>query len=131
MEPTVGCFGPACDPNAPVGPPIGVIGPPVGPEPGPPAVVHAFEVAPPVKILNVDPVYPELARRASVQGVVIIECTIDPKGRIANARVLRGHPLLDGAALDAVRRWVYTPSTLRGAPVSVIMTVTVNFTIAR
>jgi protein TonB len=62
--------------------------------------------------------------------VVIIECTIDPKGRIANARILRGHPLLDAAALDAVQRWVYTPSRLNGAPVSVVMTVTVNFKIA-
>jgi protein TonB len=87
-------------------------------------------VAPPVKVRNVEPVYPELARRAGVQGVVIIECTIDPKGRIANARVLRGHPLLDAAALDAVQKWVYTPSLLRGVPVSVIMTVTVTFTIA-
>jgi protein TonB len=41
--------------------------------------------------------------------------------------VLRGHPLLDEAALDAVRRWAYVPTLLNGVPVPVIMTVTVNF----
>jgi protein TonB len=100
--------------------------------PGSPALVRAsVDVAPPVKIRNVEPVYPELARRAGVEGIVIIECTIDPKGRIAGARVLRGHTLLDRAALDAVQQWVYRPTLLNDAPVSVIMTVTVNFRIAR
>ena len=99
---------------------------------GPPTLVRAVvDVAPPVKIRDVEPVYPELARLARVEGVVIIECTIDPKGRIANARVLRGHSLLDAAALDAVQRWAYTPSLLNGSPVSVVMTVTVRFTLAR
>jgi protein TonB len=84
-----------------------------------------------MKVHNVDPVYPELARRAGVEGVVIIECTIDPKGRIAGARVLRGHPLLDRAALEAVEQWAYRPTLLNGAPVSVVMSVTVNFRLAR
>jgi protein TonB len=45
--------------------------------------------------------------------------------------VLRGNPLLDAAALDAVQRWVYVPTLLNGSPVSVIMTVTVRFSIRR
>jgi periplasmic protein TonB len=132
MEPEPGgCLGPDCDLGAPPGPSTDDLGTGGGGS-GPPSTVRAsVDVAPPVKLRNVDPVYPELARRAGVEGVVIIECTIDPKGRIAGARVLRGNPLLDGAALDAVQRWQYTPSLLNGAPVSVIMTVTVNFRIPR
>jgi protein TonB len=48
---------------------------------------------------------------------------------VVNARVLRSVPLLDQAALDAVRQWVFTPTLLNGVPVPVIMTVTVNFTL--
>ena len=73
------------------------------------------------------PVYPPVAQEARVQGVVIIEATIDPSGRVAKARVLRGQPLLDEAALDAVRQWEFTPTEVNGAAVPVIMTITVNF----
>jgi protein TonB len=58
---------------------------------------------------------------------VILECTLGPDGRIVDIRVLRGVPLLDQAALEAVRRWEYEPTLLDGQPVPVIMTVTVNF----
>jgi protein TonB len=44
--------------------------------------------------------------------------------------VLRSIPLLDQAAVDAVRQWAYTPTLLNGAPVPVIMTVTVNFSVS-
>jgi protein TonB len=60
---------------------------------------------------------------------VIVEATISPQGKVTNARVLRGVPLLNDAALDAVRQWEYTPTMLNGVPVPVIMTVTVNFTL--
>jgi protein TonB len=62
-----------------------------------------------------------------VQGVVVIEATIGADGRVKDAHVLRSVPLLDEAALAAVRQWVYTPTRLNGEPVSVIMTVTVHF----
>jgi protein TonB len=75
------------------------------------------------------PIYPAIAQSARVQGVVIIEATIGPDGRVQDAKVLRSIPLLDAAALDAVKQWVYTPTTLNGVPVPVIMTVTVNFTL--
>jgi protein TonB len=52
-------------------------------------------------------------------------------GRVADARVLSGHPLLDDAALDAVRQWRYRPTLLNGQPISVIMTVTVRFALRR
>jgi len=84
-------------------------------------------IKPPVKTRDVAPIYPSIAQSARVQGVVIIEATIGPDGTVQNARVLRSIPLLDNAALDAVRQWVFTPTLLNGSPVPVIMTVTVNF----
>jgi protein TonB len=85
------------------------------------------EVREPRKLAHVAPRYPELAQRARVEGVVILECVLDEQGRVQDARVLRGHPLLDPEALQAVRQWRYTPTLLNGVPVRVVMTVTVNF----
>jgi periplasmic protein TonB len=85
-------------------------------------------IQPPVKTRNVDPVYPELARNAHVAGIVILECIIDRDGRVESVTVLRGHPLLNSAATDAVRQWRYRPTLLNGVPVEVVMTVTVRFT---
>ena len=83
----------------------------------------------PTKTRHVDPVYSTIALTARVQGIVIIEATIGPEGRIQNARILRSVPLLDQSALDAVRQWEFTPTLLNGVPVPVIMTVTVSFTL--
>jgi protein TonB len=58
---------------------------------------------------------------------VILECVIDPRGRVAEVKVLRGVPLLEEAAVDAVRQWVYTPTLMDGVPVPVLLTVTVRF----
>ena len=115
------------------GVPGGVVGGVVGglPDAPPPAPAKPVRVGgdirEPRKIADVAPVYPELAMKAGVQGIVIIEATIDPRGRVVNATVLRGVPVLDEAALEAVRQWVYTPTLLNGAPTAVIMTVTVRF----
>ena len=73
--------------------------------------------------------YPPIAQSARVQGVVIIEATIGPDGKVQDAKVLRSIPLLDASALDAVKQWVFTPTMLNNQPVPVIMTVTVNFTL--
>ena len=83
----------------------------------------------PTQISKVQPVYPPIALSARVSGVVILEAMIGVDGRVADATVLRSIPLLDQAALDAVRQWVYTPTLLNGVPVPVIMTVTVTFTL--
>lgn len=85
-------------------------------------------IPPPQKIRDLRPVLPPTAVQAGITGVVIIELTIAPDGTVAGARVLRSIPLLDQAALDAVRQWRYTPTLLNGTAVPVIMTVTVNFT---
>jgi periplasmic protein TonB len=114
------------------GVPGGVVGGIVGGLPdAPPPPVQAVRVGgqikEPKKLKNVAPVYPDIAKQARVQGVVILECTISPQGKVTDVKVLRGIPLLDQAAIDAVKQWVYTPTLLNGVPVPVIMTVTVNF----
>jgi TonB family protein len=81
----------------------------------------------PVRTQTAEPVTPPIAQQAGIRGVVIVEVTIDPAGRVTDARILRSIPLLDAAALDAVRKWRFEPTLLNGAPVPVIMTVTVNF----
>jgi protein TonB len=85
------------------------------------------DIKEPIRLKTVAPVYPDVARAAGISGVVIIEAVIDPQGRVSDARVLRSIPLLDEAALDAVRQWTFTPTLLNGVPVSVVMTVTVSF----
>jgi len=88
------------------------------------------QIRAPQKVVNVSPVYPQEAQDARVQGIVIIETKVGADGSVAEAWVLRSIPLLDQAALDAVRQWRYSPTLLNGAPVPVIMTVTVNFTLS-
>jgi protein TonB len=85
------------------------------------------QVRPPVKTKDVAPLYPAIAQSARVQGDVVIEATIDEEGKVADARVVKSVPLLDQAALDAVRQWEYQPSLLNGVPTPVVMTVTVKF----
>jgi len=77
------------------------------------------------KIYDVRPVWPEEAQRARVQGIVIVEFTVDVDGGVANARILRGIPLLDQAALDCVRQWRYEPTIRNGQAIPVRMTAAV------
>jgi protein TonB len=100
--------------------------PPAPPAPVVPVRLHSG-IRAPVKTVDVRPDYPEIARRARIEGVVIIEATIGVSGEVQSARVLRSIPLLDQAATDAVRQWKFTPALLNGVPVPVIVTVTVNF----
>jgi protein TonB len=81
----------------------------------------------PRKIVDAPVVYPEIARQARVEGLVVLEATIDERGFVVGARVLRSVPLLDAAALAAVKQWRYTPTLLNNAPVPVLMTITFNF----
>ena len=83
----------------------------------------------PRKLVDVRPLYPEVARSARVEGTVILEAVLDTSGRITQLRVLRSVPLLDQSAIDAVRQWRYTPSTYNGRAVSVLMTITVHFSL--
>jgi protein TonB len=76
---------------------------------------------------KVAPQYPVIAREARVQGTVVLQAMISKTGIIENLRVLSGPPLLQQAALDAVRSWRYTPYQLNGEPVEVETTVEVIF----
>ena len=88
----------------------------------------AGAIQPPTKIKNVQPVYPAVARQARVGGTVQLEVEIGEDGKVSDARVVKSVPLLDQAALDAVKQWEYTPMTKGGVAVPVVMMVTVNFT---
>jgi len=105
---------------------IGVIDAAPAPPPAVPIRLHAG-IREPRKIVDVAPIYPVLAQASRIEGLVIIEAIIDEHGAVQSARVLRSLPLLDEAALAAVRQWRYTPALLNGVPVPVIMTVTVRF----
>ena len=85
------------------------------------------DIKPPIRTEYVAPVYPTIAQQAKIQGTVVLEIVIGPTGTVTEARVLRQNPLLDAAAVDAVRKWKYTPTLLNGAPVAVMMTVTLTF----
>jgi protein TonB len=110
-----------------MGPPVHVA-PPDPPRPIAPVRVADLPVTP-RKIVDVRPPYPDIARSARVQGTVVLEAVLDPNGRVTQLRVLQSVPMLDQAALDAVRQWRYTPSLYGGHPVSVLMTITVRFTL--
>ncbi len=86
------------------------------------------DVKAPILKERIEPVYPEAARKARMQGVVILEAIITAEGSVADVKVLKSiNPLLDSAAERAVSRWMYKPATLNGRAVSVYLTVTVNF----
>ena len=106
------------------------------PQPPPP---QRSEAAPPVRIrvggivsaarliYQPKPEYPEIAKMTRTEGAVEFEAVIGKDGTIEELKVLRGHPLLVKAALDAVRQWRYQPTLLNGEPVEVLTEITVNF----
>ena len=116
---------------------IGGLGPTIAIEPPAPVKIQGpttpvrpgGNIREPKKLVDVAPVYPALARAGNIEGIVILEAVINERGEVERLRVLRSVPLLDGAALDAVRRWRYTPTLLNGVPVPVLITITVRFTL--
>jgi TonB family protein len=87
----------------------------------------AGDIKPPTLIKKVAPVYPEEARKQGIEGLVILEATVDVNGKVKDVKVLRPVPALNQAAIDAVKQWVYEPTVINGKPVPVVFTVTVNF----
>ena len=106
-------------PKAP--PPLAPWAPPAN------AVRVGGPIAMPDQLVRVEAEYPEEARRQGASGVVIVEAMIGLKGEIAAVHLVRGVKGLDQAALDAVRQWVFEPTSVGGKPVPVIATLTVNF----
>jgi protein TonB len=73
------------------------------------------------------PIYPEAARRLGVQGVVKLQATVGPNGRVTAVRVLSGDPMLREASVNAVRQWVYRPAMLNGDPVESTADIVLSF----
>ena len=86
-------------------------------------------ITPAMQKLRVDPPYPELAKKTHVQGTVLLRIVIDATGHVAQVTVVSGHVLLAPAAVEAVKKWVYTPTVLNGTPVEVEGVVVVNFSL--
>jgi protein TonB len=77
----------------------------------------------------VPPVYPQPAKDNHIQGVVVLEATINKDGSVGNLNVITGHPLLIPAAMEAVKQWVYKPILVNGEPADHMTTVIVNFSL--
>jgi len=103
--------------------------PPPPPPPTPTRIRVGGNVQQSMLIDKVKPAYPQEAKLAGIQGVVILEAVIGRDGTIAELRALSGDPLLQQAALDAVRQWTYKPTLLNGKPVEVVTIITVNFSL--
>jgi protein TonB len=80
-------------------------------------------------VYKVLPTYPPLARMAHVQGQVVLQAVISREGTIENLRLVSGHPMLAGAAIEAVGHWRYRPYILNNEPVEVETQITVNFSL--
>lgn len=80
-------------------------------------------------ISSVKPEYPALAKQAQIQGTVALSAVIGKDGHVEDLKVIRGHPLLVQASLDAVRNWVYKPTLLNGQPVEVSTEIDISFTL--
>jgi protein TonB len=87
------------------------------------------DVKPPIKTKDVKPVYPSMARQTRTQGVVILEITIGDDGKVKAVKVLKSLPLLEAAAIDAVKQWEFKPTLINGKATPVIMPVAVNFSL--
>jgi periplasmic protein TonB len=103
---------------------VGGTGPGAGDEP----LRVGGDVKAPVLLQKIEPSYPEAARKARMEGVVILEAIITAEGAVQDVKVLKSvNPLLDASAVRAVTQWKYKPATLNGRSVRVYLTVTVTF----
>jgi protein TonB len=80
---------------------------------------------------KVNPIYPEEAKRAGIQGTVVLKAEISKEGRIADLQVISGPEELAPAAIGAVQQWRYRPYLLMGNPMAVETTIQVNFVLSR
>jgi protein TonB len=109
---------------------VAALPPPPPPPPAAPVRVGG-EIATPRLVHRVEPEYPLIAMNAQIEGIVIIEATVDESGAVTDARVLRSHSVLDEAAVEAVEQWRYEPLRLNGVAQPFVLTVTVSFSLAR
>jgi len=83
----------------------------------------------PRKLVNAAPTYPQDAIDAKVQGAVVLDVLVDADGVPSDVQVVQGNPMLDAAAVEAVRKWRYEPTLMNGQAVPIAMTVTLNFSL--
>lgn len=86
-------------------------------------------VKPPQRIVNAAPTYPQDAIDAKVQGVVVLDVIVDAEGVPSDIQVAQSIPMLDAAAIEAVRKWRYEPTLMNGKPVPIAMTISLNFSL--
>jgi TonB family protein len=84
-------------------------------------------IAMPQRLVHAQPVYPALAKIGKVQGTVDVSVVVDASGNVEQAQVVHSIPQLDGAAIEAVRKWKYSPTVVNGVAVPVTMIVKVTF----
>lgn len=84
-------------------------------------------IVPPRLVRQVPPNYPESAKKLGIEGTVVLSVSLDEKGNIVRARVVKSIPELDQAAIDTVKQWKYEPMTVNGVPRPIVFTVSVNF----
>jgi TonB family protein len=122
--------------NVSVGPARGVVSGVVSNNPGdqtsaavPQRVRVSAGVTQGLLVSKVNPMYPPDARDQRIQGVVLLQATIDKEGNVASLQLITGHPLLAPAAIEAVKQWKYRPYLLNGNPLEVNTQIQVNFTL--
>jgi TonB family protein len=89
--------------------------------------VGTLGIQEPAKTHDVPPAFPDVAVRAGATGTVYLDLLIGREGTVDDVKVLAGHALFNQAAIDAVSEWQFTPTTLNGEPIEVLMTVTIRF----
>lgn len=107
---------------------LGGVSGPVAPPPPPPKRIRVSQGVQEAKVIRrVQPRFPPIAKQARIQGTVRLEAIIAKDGTIQNLQVLKGHPLLAQAAIDAVSQWRYEPTLLNNQPVEVVTLINVIF----
>jgi protein TonB len=109
--------------------PTVVEGPPPPPPPPAPQVVRRIggDLKVPALLHRVEPIYPDMAVFSHVAGIVLLDAVVDATGHVQKMTVIKGHPLLADAAMNAVRQWEYAPLLLNGNPIPFELTVTLSF----
>jgi protein TonB len=112
-------------------PPVKVEPRPDPPKPPAAPIVVSKGVQEAMILVKTIPVYPAIAMKARIEGVVHLTALISREGTVTQLKVISGHPILIPAAIDAVRQWRYRPTLLSGVPTEVVTQVDVRFTLTR
>jgi protein TonB len=82
---------------------------------------------PPMIVKRVEPIYPELARKAGMQGKIVVKALVDREGRVKKVAPIQGHEIFHEAATQAVIQWVFKPALQQNEPVAVWVAIPLNF----